>query len=317
MSKTNPCGAEMSHRLPNLNQLRAFEAAARLESFKGAAEELNVTHAAISHQIKALEEDLGRPLFRRLTRRVELLPDAAVLSSQLTRSLEEIAAAALTLRKDSLSGSLRITAVPAFGYRFVLPRLPAFHQEHEGLEVQIDLQAQIVQLGHGGYDAALRYGAGKWPGLESRLIIRDELAPIAAPSLFRNVKLPLDPADIAALPYATSSPGADSDWQKWLSLHDFAEIPRPTPIRLENRAIVLDYVLSGSGVALIDLHFAAKDLEAGTLVRLHPDTIKGINGTYLVAPKLPVQDQKVRAFGNWLTAEAESLDLSFGQPWLV
>ena len=106
--------AAMTRRLPNLNQLRAFEAAARHLSFKNAAEELHVTHAAISHQIKALEEDLGRPLFRRLTRKVELLPEAADLAERLAANLDDIAEAVARIREEKSKGHLKISAVPAF-----------------------------------------------------------------------------------------------------------------------------------------------------------------------------------------------------------
>lgn len=304
----------MSLPLPSLKQLRAFEAAARLGSFKAAAEELHVTHAAISHQIKALEEYLARPLFHRLTRKVELVPEAAALAERLTQSFEEISDAVEQVRQAKDGGQIRISSVPAFGYRFVLPRLPEFQALHPQIDIQIDLQASVVDMAAGGFDAAIRYGAGDWPGLEARLIFRDLTTPVCAPELVKGRALPLEPKDIAAMPYATS-PGADRDWQNWCKAHRLANPARPTPIRLENRAVVLDFLLTGGGVAMTDLRFAVLELQRGQLVRLHHDAIDGVNGTYLVWPKTPVPDPKLTAFGDWLVTAVEAMDLSHGCPW--
>lgn len=302
-----------ARHLPNLKQLRAFEAAARHLSFKAAAEELHVTHAAISHQIKALEEDLGRPLFRRLPRKVELLPDAEALALQLTHHLDEIAEATSKLRQSLKKGRLCISSVPAFGYRFVLPQLPDFHQRFPDIDLDIEFQSGLVEF-DGHYDAALRYGAGEWAGLDCRLISRDEIAPISAPSLVAGLDLPLDPTTIAALPYAVS-PGADQDWIAWARKHGLGNPPRPHPLVLDNRAVVLDFILSGAGIALTDLRFCSKELEDGRLVRLQPGTIAGVNGTYLVWPKAPIADPKITAFGDWLVGKTGEMNISAGCPW--
>lgn len=301
--------AAMTRRLPNLNQLRAFEAAARHLSFKNAAEELHVTHAAISHQIKALEEDLGRPLFRRLTRKVELLPEAADLAERLAANLDDIAEAVARIREEKSKGHLKISAVPAFGYRFVLPRLPDFHATHPGLEVELDLQAGLADLDGGGFDAGLRYGGGDWPGLDTRLIFRDTLAPLCAPAFLADRQLPLDPAEIATLPFAVSR-GANRDWQSWCRTHGLDNPPRPAPLMLENRAVVLDYTVSGSGIALVDLRFAAKELETGQLICLHPTTVRGVNGTYLAWPRTPVADPRLLAFGDWLADQTATMEIT-------
>lgn len=297
----------MNRRLPNLNQLRAFEAAARHLSFKSAAEELHVTHAAISHQIKALEEDLGRPLFHRLTRKVELAPDAEAFAQSLGVSFDRIAEAAALVRDARAEGVIRISAVPAFGYRFVLPRLGQFREAFPKIEVEIELHAGLADLGGEGFDAALRYGAGTWPGLDGMLIFGDLLAPMASPALLAGRPLPLGDDEIAALPYAVS-PGASRDWRRWFRARGQENLARPQPIALENRAVVLDYLLSGAGAALADLRFAAIELAAGHLVQLHPETIRGTNGTFLVWPKASVADPRIAAFGTWLKQEVDALN---------
>lgn len=301
----------MTRSLPSLKQLRAFEAAARLGSFKEAAEELHVTHAAISHQIKALEEDLGRPLFRRLTRKVELLPEAAELADKLTQSFAGIADAVDHIRMTKTGGKLRISSVPAFGYRFVLPRLSEFQKQNPQIDVKVDLHAGIVDLTQGAFDVAIRYGAGDWPGVEARLIFQDRSAPVCAPERVAGKDLPLDPSEIAAMPYAVS-PGAEKDWQMWCRNVGLNNPVRPAPIKLDNRAVVLDFLLTGGGVALVDQRFAAQELGNGHLVRLHPDTVTGVNGTYLVWPKTTVSDPKIVAFGDWLAKEVEDMNISVG-----
>ena len=297
----------MSRRLPNLNQLRAFEAAARHLSFKKAAEELHVTHAAVSHQIKALEEDLGRPLFRRLPRKVELEAGAAEFALRLGASFDQIEEAASSIRDTKQSGRIRMSAVPAFGYRFVLPRLARFREAHPDIEVEIELQAGIVSLEDGEFDAALRYGGGAWAGLDKMLIFRDILAVVASPTLIAGRALPLAPVEIAGMPYAVST-GAGRDWRSWCAGQGLESPERPAPLPLDNRAVVLDFLLAGGGVALTDLRFAANELASGQLVQLHPDTVEGTNGTYLVWPKTRVVDPKLTAFGAWLRSEVAAMD---------
>ena len=301
----------MSLPLPSLKQLRVFEAAARLGSFKAAADELHVTHAVVSHQIKALEEYLGRPLFHRLTRKVELVPEAIALADQLTQSFGDIAEAVDKVIDPQDGGALRISSVPAFGYRFVLPQLAEFHAQHPKIDVEVSLQAGIVDLSGGQFDAAIRYGKGDWPGFETRLIFRDQSAPLCTPDRVAGKVLPLDPQEIAAMPFAVS-PGADQDWQTWCRNLGLNNPARPTPINLENRAVMLDFLLTGSGVALIDLKFASRELESGQLVCLHPEKIDGVNGVYLVWPKSSVPDPKITVFGDWLVKEIDDLDISFG-----
>ncbi len=299
----------MTRRLPPLNQLRAFEAAARLGSFKAAADELHVTHTAVSHQIKALEEELARPLFRRITRGVELLPEAEKLVSELSRSFDAITQAVDEVRARTHAGKLRISAVPAFGYRYVIPRLPKFRKQQPDLDIEFVLNARLADLDTGEFDAALRYGKGDWPGLDRREIFRDRMAPIAAPSLLDGRKTPLDAAEIAALPFAVSA-GSRTDWDSWCRLLGLDNPARPTPLTLENRAVMLDFVLSGAGIALIDLTFASKELETGNLVQLHPETISGVNATYLAWKRMPVPDPRLTVFGDWLVGEVTNHGIS-------
>jgi len=189
----------MSHRLPNMNQLRAFEAAARLESFKGAAQELNDTQAAISHQIKALEEAFGIRLFQRGIRKVTPTKDARAFADRSGAALHEIAAAANALTRRELAGEIALSIAPFYGNRIVLPRLANFHNVHSGLRVSPQMSSALAKFETDETDAALRYGAGEWKGLTTLLLHRDTLAAVATPEYVAGRSLPLKPAEIAAM----------------------------------------------------------------------------------------------------------------------
>jgi DNA-binding transcriptional LysR family regulator len=135
------------------------------------------------------------------------------------------------------------------------------------------------------------------------------LAPVASPAFLSGHPPQLSPDAIAALPYAIS-PGARLDWRNWCRTQGLENPARPAPLELENRAMVLDYLMSGGGIGLADMLFASRELDSGQLVRLHPDTIAGVNGIYLVWPKTPMPDPKIIAFGEWLSAEIETIDVS-------
>jgi LysR family glycine cleavage system transcriptional activator len=302
----------MHRHLPNLNQLRAFEAAARHRSFKMAADELHVTHAAISHQIKALEEDLGMQLFRRVTRGVQLAPEAEIFAADLSRSFEAITEAAARVVQARKSGPLRISSVPAYGMRVLLPRLPGLKSRHPDLDLAVDLELGLTDFST--VDAALRYGKGGWSGVTAELVHRDILCPVCAPALVAGRRLPLSPRDIVGLPIAIS-PGAEEDWKNWLRAAGHRGAGPADLRRMENRAVVLDYLLTGMGAALADLRFAATELMSGQLVRLHKATVAGVNAIHLVYPQTGFPDRRIVAFGAWLKAEAEAMDLSHGCPW--
>lgn len=301
----------MGRPLPNLNQLRAFEAAARHLSFKLAAEELHVTQAAVSHQIKALEEDLGTALFRRVTRGVQLLPAARAFAAELTRHFEEMAAAAARLRQGQTKRPLRISSVPAYGMRVLLPRLHKFKDSHPGIEIDIGLELGLTDFHD--VDAALRYGRGNWPGVTSRLLHRDIVCPVAAPELVAGRSLPLAPEVLATMSVAIS-PGAEDDWKAWFGAAGYRGPVERDGRQIENRAVVLDFLLTGSGIGLADLRFAAKELANGQLVRLHSLTVPGVNGIHLVQPKTGIPDARLAAFGDWLEAEAEAMEIADGGP---
>lgn len=297
----------MVRRLPVLNQIRAFEAAARHRSFKAAAEELGVTQSAVSHQIKALEETLDVRLFTRRTRAVDLGPEAARALPVLTEALDRIEAAMLDVAGSAMTGALAISVGPFCGNRFLLPRLEQFHAVHPGLTVQPRLSFAQEDLVREGLDGAVRFGTGDWPGLDSRLIHRDRVGPVCAPHMVADASLPMDPAAILHLPLATTRQwrGEWSDWFAALGVPADASRPR---VEYDSRALAFDAALSGNAVCLADIRLTGAAEEAGNLLRLHPFTLERAQGIHVVWPAGKRADPRIVAFADWLESEAAAAE---------
>jgi len=295
----------MTRRLPSLNQLRAFEAAARHESIKLGAEELCVTPAAVGHQIKGLELELNTVLFLRKTRSLELTKEGRVLSEQLKKALDTIEHAVAQTRQSELTGTLKITIAPFFGNRWLLPRLPDFHKKHPDIEIKSSLSFDYVDLAKSGFDAAVRYGAGDWDGMSCVQIFNDVVSPVCAPQLITGRKMPLSPQDILNLPLACSGRWRE-DWHAWANASG-SEIANSTKIiEYESRAFMFDAALSGQAVILADLRMTAADETAGSLVRLSPIKVARSQGIYVVSEKMPNPNPRLQVFTSWLDQQANA-----------
>ena len=293
----------MTRRLPSLNQLRAFEAAARHESIKMGAEELCVTPAAVGHQIKGLELELNTALFRRKTRKIELTEEGRALSEHLGKALDTIEHAVAQARKSDLTGTLKITIAPFFGNRWLLPRLPNFHKKHPGIEIKPSLSFDYVELGKSGFDAAVRYGAGDWDGMTSVLICSDFVSPVCAPQLIGERQLPLAAQDILDLPLACGARWRE-DWLAWATASG-SKIAHPEKIiEYESRAFMFDAALSGQAVILADLRMTAADVAAGSLVQLSPISVDRPQGIYVVSETMPNPNPRLQVFTDWLEQQA-------------
>jgi LysR family transcriptional regulator, glycine cleavage system transcriptional activator len=293
----------MTRRLPSLNQLRAFEAAARHGSFKLAAAELCVTPAAVSHQVKALEAALGIQLFHRAIREVRLTERAKAYLATLTGAFDAIAAATAQLADAGMGGVLRISAPPFFGDRWLLPRLPRFRERCPALDVQVSLSVDMVDLTRSDLDAALRFGEGPWPHLASVLIAADVVGPVCAPRHVAGRALPLDAREIGRMKLATVK-GRVRDWLDWFAA---ADAPPPNTLRTvdhDSSAFAFDAALAGNAVCLADVLLTASDEAGGTLVRLHPRTLARPRGIHLVHRQTPFPDPRLTALADWLREEA-------------
>src|SRR3954463_9458740 len=207
----------MTARLPSLNGLRAFEAAARHLSFTLAAAELNVTQTAISHQIRRLEEELGIRLFIRQNRALALTPEARDYLPGVRAAFNDLRLATDRLLRKDDDKVLTVSTLASLAAKWLLPRLTDFQEHHPGIDVRITTSTSLVDFQRDNVDAAIRYGRGQWAGLRADWLMADELFPVCSPSLLRGDKPLQRPEDLRGYPLLHTSNANSDDWRLWLT----------------------------------------------------------------------------------------------------
>ena len=299
----------MARRLPPLNSLRAFEAAARHLSFTKAAEELHVTPAAISHHIKALEDHLGVKLFRRLNRAVLLTDAGQACVAGLSDAFDRMTVALARLRAQECSGPLTVSTSPALAAKWLVPRLEGFQELYPEIDVRVSAAMRLVDFAREDVDVAIRYGPGCYPGLLAELLLTNEVVPVCAPALLegsRRLRTPQDIRHHTLLHDDTStSDGAYPNWPMWLRAAGLEGVDASRGPRFDYPGLVLEAAAAGRGVALALSTVAAADLAAGRLVRPFAVAVPLPFAYYVVCPKATAERPKVAAFRQWLRAEVE------------
>jgi LysR family glycine cleavage system transcriptional activator len=296
-------------RLPPLNALRAFEAAARHLNFSRAADELSVTPGAVSQQIQNLEDYVGAPLFRRTPKGL-LLTDAAQTALPALREAFDGLAEAASLLTAAVDGRrLTLTAAPSFAAKWLVPRLGRFEAAYPQVDVWLSAGLDLVDLTAGEVDIALRYGAGRYPGMEVRRLIGETVIPVLSPEL--HAANPLDgPEDLARhLLLHDGSPDPDDscpDWTMWLAARGVRDVDGARGPRFNQSSLVIEAAVNGRGVALAKRTLAQDDLDAGRLVAPLQIATAVDFAYYLVHPKAKGRLPQVKAFISWITAEAEA-----------
>jgi LysR family glycine cleavage system transcriptional activator len=261
----------MTRRLPPLNALRAFEAAARHGSFVKAADELAVTPAAVSQQIRLLEADLGVALFRRLPR--GLLPTEAARNAmpELRRAFAHLAQAVASIRGGSLAGSLTVSVIPSFAARWLVPRLTGFVRAYPEIELTVRAEIRNVNFAREEVDLGLRYGKGVYPGLDTRLLLTEEVFPVCAPSLLSGPKSLRRIEDLRhqTLLHDRQLSGEEPSlhWRQWLRDAGLVDLDPERGPGFTDTTMLLEATARGMGVALGRSALVADDLAAGRLVR--------------------------------------------------
>lgn len=296
----------MARRLPNLKQLRAFEAAARHLSFKGAADELSVSQAAISHQIKALEEYYGCRLFDRLNRKVALTDAAKDLANGIAEALDQIADASNKFRSQEMRGDIRLSVTPFYANRMILPYLEEFLETRPGLKIEFDYSYNIADFSTSQVNGALRYGLSDRSDAQMRLIHLDRVVPVAAPSLVGRLDLPMSPSRIAKLPLAAVA-GQQRYWSQWFDAGGAPDLTGAQWSMHDQRALALDYALAGNAVALADIPLIRNELQNGSLIRLSDVEVTLDRGIHLAEPPGPFNDARLTAFGDWLIEQVNRM----------
>ncbi len=297
--------------LPPLNALKVFESAARHLSFTKAAEELHVTPGAVSQQIKALEEFIGGRLFRR-TKRALLLTDAAQASLPILREafdkLEE-ASRILTARGDSKR--LTVSVAPSLAAKWLVPRLDRFHERQPEIEVWISADMEVVDFAVDDIDLAIRYGAGRYSGLEVELLMEESILPVCSPRLLQGAHPIRTPHDLAHHPLLhDGSPDQDdmasTNWAMWLKAAGVCDIDAKRGAKFNQSSLVIEAAVAGKGVALAKSAIALADLEAGRLVAPFDLTTPSSFSYYVVHPASKSRNAAVKAFKKWLREEADA-----------
>jgi LysR family glycine cleavage system transcriptional activator len=316
----------MSYRLPPLPALRAFEAAARHLSFKKAAEELHVTPAAISQQIKQLESYLDLSLFRRLTRAIELTPQGLAMLPKIREGFDCLAAAIESSRQGD-DGRLTVNAPPSFASRWLVPRLPRFAASHPGIALRLSSSADTVDR-HGETvlfaerqtdprtatsEIAIRYGTGNYPGLRVEKIFAPHCVPVCSPRLPTPDK-PLDsPADLARHVLihdeTIGDEGRQPDWAQWLNTAGVVGVDARRGPCFSNAVLAVEAALDGQGVALALSPLIEAEVAAGRLVMPFALTIPSPYAYYLVMSEAMASRPSVAAFSDWLQAEGQQVGL--------
>jgi LysR family glycine cleavage system transcriptional activator len=298
---------EIRRRLPPLNALRAFEAAARHLNFSRAAEELSVTPGAVSQQIQNLEDYVGAALFKRTPKGL-LLTDAAQTALPALREAFDRLAEAASLLTAAVDGRrLTLTAPPSFAAKWLVPRLKRFEEAYPQIDVWLSADMDIVDFATGEVDLAVRYGAGRYPGLEIRRLMSETVIPVASPTLVAGNPL-ASPADLARhVLLHDGSPDADEscpDWSMWLAARGVRGVDGTRGPRFNQSSLVIEAAVGGRGVALAKRTLAQDDLDAGRLVT--PLQIAtAVDFAYYVAhPKAKGRLPQVKAFVSWIAAEA-------------
>ncbi len=306
----------MSRQLPPLNALRAFEAAARHLSFTKAAEELHVTQAAISHQVKALEESLGLPLFRRFNRRLVLTEEGQAYHPVLRDSLDQMAAATLRLRTDDRSGQLKVSTLQSFGAKWLVPRLPRFRERHPSIDVMVSTSNHMVDFAREAFDLAIRFGRGGYTDLHSLFLTDDEAFPVCSPRLLKGRNPLRRPEDLESHTLLHDSVSGDEEspnWRAWMRGAGITGVDHDRGPGYSDSAMVLQAAIAGQGVAIGRRVLAIDDLMAGHLVRPFGPVIPTRFSYYVVSPKAVADRFKVRAFRDWLQEEVERDRMSWRQ----
>ncbi|WP_257455671.1 transcriptional regulator GcvA [Archangium lipolyticum] len=297
-----------------LNALRAFEAAARHESFSAAAAELHVTPAAVGQLVRSLEDVLGTPLFHRGTsgrKRLVLTEAAQRALPDIRAGFERLSAGVARLKEGSSTGVLTVTVSPAFAAKWLLPRLERFQAAWPELDVRLDASTELLDFAARGVDIGVRYGAGVWPGLTAEKLLDEEVYPVCSPALLRQSRRLRRPSDLVGLRLihdrSVDARSGFATWDAWLEKAGARDVGTKRGLRINNSAAVLQAAIDGQGVALARSIMAHDDLAAGRLVRLFPEVeFSSVLSYYVVYRPDCATLPKLVAFRDWLVREAST-----------
>ena len=292
---------QMLRRLPPLNALKAFEAAARHESFTRAAEELCVTQGAVSHQVKALEAELGIKLFNRERQRLIITEAGRDYLAVLRDAFDRIAVGTERLIQRQSSGVLTVSTSPDFAAKWLVHRLGRFAEAYPDIDLRVSATLHHIDFAREDVDLAVRHGDGNWPGLDVVRLSAEQLFAVCSPKLLAGRHRLSKPSDVLKFPLLHLD---DREaWSKWLGAAGIDAELSQGPV-LNRASMVIDAAVDGQGIALARTTLAAWDLINGRLVRPFAEALRLSKTYWIICPKATSTLPKILTFRNWLLAEA-------------
>lgn len=297
------------YHLPALSQLHTFEAVARRMSFTAAADELCLTQSAVSRQIRSLERDLGRMLFVRRHRAIDLTPDGQRLFDAVTRGLDEIAACVRELRVTPDMPQITVAASVAFAYYWLMPRLERFGERHPEVDLRVLATDQKVDLAKQDADIAVLYGDGGWEGVEAYRLFGERVYPVCSPAYAREHRELRRAGDLLDQTLLHLDSGGSIwgsvDWHVWLMQQGVTGQPVRRGIRLNSYPMVLQGAQAGRGVALGWAYITDEMLKSGQLVCPVEGVLETSSSYYIGTPSERMSDPAVNGFVHWMLEECE------------
>lgn len=291
--------SNIMENLRHLRALQAFNETAQQSNLSKAADALNVTHGAVSHQIKLLEEYLGTTLFNRRPNGVELTVTGEQLYQATGQAFSTLQKGVSAVKRQHQRQSLKLSLPNAVALKWLVPHLPSFHKQHPDIALFLETDDAVADFDRSEIDVALRFGVPPWHGLHSEKIADEELIAVASPLLVRDIPLPMPAQQIAKLPLLHDA--FNEGWDTWIAKTGLD----PDTVTSENiqyfeSAVLLEAAIDQQGVALARHLLAARDLKAGRLVRLDDINIPLDRGLYFVCRRGDQDRATVRIFRKWL-----------------
>ena len=293
----------MRRKIPSLQALTCFEAAARHESYTRAAQELALTQGAVSRQITALETFLGHSLFRRTRHGVTLTERGRDYCAQVAPRLQALEQDTLdAMSSQGSGGTLHLAAVPTFATRWLIPRLPQFHAQHPNITIHIDARTRPFLFADSGFDCALFAGTPEqiqaWAGTHATRLMPDVVVPVCSPALLGDA-LTLEPAELASLPLLLQSTRPNA-WRQWFEATGVPQASAPSGPRFEHFSMTTAAAACGMGVALVPRLLVQAELERGELVVACDHALPEDRAVYLVQPQRDDERPALSTFTQWL-----------------
>ncbi|MEE8505558.1 MAG: transcriptional regulator GcvA [Kiloniellales bacterium] len=299
--------ATLRSKLPPANSLVVFEAAARCLNFTRAATELSVTQAAVSRQINTLEDHLGTPLFRRLHRGLRLTREGQRLQKAVTMGLEHIANTAADIRRMRGEAEVTVSTSVSFASYWLMSRVAKFRAAHQDVELRLVASAPVSDLAVAGIDLAVRYGTGRWPGVEAIHLLDNEIFPVCAPDYLAGRRALNNPADLVneTLLHLAEFDRNWVTWEVWLRALGVEAAPEKRGLEFDNYLVLIQAALDGQGVALGGGRLADDFLARGALVRPIEATLRSDRAFYLLTPAEAPLSPPAALFRDWILYEAQ------------